>query len=121
MFIFSAFSTHAEDKHKKAAEERQKKKDSMSSKEWKEFLKAEKAKREAIKAKREAKKNKQDPNKKSVASKNAKKREVTPVIQEEKQTQIITDEQVEKPVIEKKTKKSPGFIIPQKIEKKVFI
>ena len=121
MLIFTAFSIHAEDNHKMTTKERQKLKASLSSKEWKEFLKEEKAKREAIKAKREANKIKQSSNKKSVASKNVKKLEVTPVIQEEKQTQVNAEEQFIEPKIKKETNKNPGVIKPKKVEQKIFI
>ncbi|MDD7984624.1 hypothetical protein PQO01_06640 [Lentisphaera marina] len=121
MLIFAAFSIHAEDKHKKAAEERQKKKASLSPKEWKEYLKEEKAKRDAVKAKRETKKKEQESKQELLASKNAKKQEVTPVIQEEKQTQVVTEDEIVAPEIEKETNKNPGVIKPKKVEKKIFI
>ena len=121
MFVFAAFSLHAENKHKNAAEERQKKKESMSSKEWKEFLKDEKAKREAIKAKREAKKKKQDVKKPLQPSGNDKNQGLTPVIEEEKQTQLNVEEQTVEPKVEKETRKIPGVIKPTKVGQKIFI
>ncbi|EDM26012.1 hypothetical protein LNTAR_19482 [Lentisphaera araneosa HTCC2155] len=117
MFVFAAFSLYAENKHKNAAEERQKKKESMSSKEWKEFLKEEKAKREAIKAKREAKKKKQDVKKSLHPSGN----DENPMIQKEKQTQLKVEEEAVEPKVQKATKKIPGVIKPTKVGQKIFI